>query len=238
MNIMHERRLPRTRAGSLAILLVFLIGVALVVAGGLVVNGIRVEKALRAELAAGTTALEKDQYDAAITAFSKALSQDGTSLRVFQAIQPRLGQQPQSLDDIRMGLVSVYLVKAYEAMLNLKPVPEVLEAAVQALTSLSSNEFAELKQNLTTAKEVSELCSQFQKKQYQDVMKGLLAAEKRALPSDQDFFIMEVRRLIACGKALREPIILEKARELLFFLSYELKIKGPRIDLLWRLLHQ
>ena len=183
-------------------------------------------------------AFEKDQHDAAIAAFSKALAEDGTPLRAFQMVQPRLGLQPQSLDEIRMALVSTYLVKAYDSMMKLKPVPEILGSAAIVLAPLTGTDSAELKQTLATARDVSELCAQFQKKQYQQVMKTLLAVEKRALPSDQDFFIMEVRLLIACGKTLREPIILEKARELLFFLTYELRIKGPRTDLLWRLLHQ
>jgi hypothetical protein len=69
-------------------------------------------------------------------------------------------------------------------------------------------------------------------------MKGLLAAEKNALPTDQDFFIMEVRLLIACGKGLGEPAITKQARELLWFISSEAGIKGPKIDKLWGLLNR
>lgn len=227
-----------SRTGSLALVILFLIVILIAAIGGLFWTGTQAEKRLRTQLAAGTAAFEKDQHDVAITAFTKALGEDGTPLRLFQMVQPRLGQQAQSLDEIRMALVSTYLVKAYDSMMKLKPAPDVLGSAAQFLTPLTGTDSVELKQTLATARTVSELCTQFQKKQYQQVMKDLLAAEKKALPSDQDFFIMEVRLMIACGKVLREPIILEKARELLFFLSYELRIKGPRIDLLWRLLHQ
>lgn len=229
----------RTRSGSFLLLLILFVG--LVVAGGggfFLWTGQQADKRLRAQIAVGSAAFEKDQHDNAISAFTKALAENGAPLQVFQKLQPRIGQQPQSLDEVRLALGSTYLVKAYDSMMKLRPVPELIASANAVIAPLTGTDTAELKKTLDTAREVSGLCALFEKKQYQQVMKDLLAVEKRALPSDQDFFIMEVRLLIACGKALREQVILKKARELLFFLNFELRIKGPRTDLLWRLLNQ
>jgi hypothetical protein len=67
-------------------------------------------------------------------------------------------------------------------------------------------------------------------------MTDLLEIENRASATDQDFFIFEIRFLIACGKALNAPAILNQARELLFFATTDAGIENEKTRQLWGLL--
>ncbi|MFZ2958993.1 MAG: hypothetical protein WA705_19065 [Candidatus Ozemobacteraceae bacterium] len=230
-----------SRSGNFVLLLImflllFLFGAGVV--GGLFFFGQKADDRIDAAVQTGFAAIQKEQADVAIVAFRKVLQEEGVPLRFFQAVQKRRGLEITPPEDIRQALVSALLMKAYESLIQLKPAPIETTDAVAAAALIPLPAGDEYRKLAATAREVSGLCEQFQKKKYEPLMKALLQAEKRALRSDQDFVLMEVRLLIGVGKALKEPIILTRARELLYFISFEAGIKNSRTNRLWGLLNR
>ncbi|EKD82129.1 MAG: hypothetical protein ACD_39C01468G0001, partial [uncultured bacterium] len=137
-------------------------------------------------------------------------------------------------DEIHELTVSVCLSIAHEQFFDLKTADEWLNRADEELKNLPDGERkTDLTHSIATARDVSRLCQTFNDGNYEQAMKDLLETEKKALPTDQDFFIFEIRFLIACGKALGEPAILNQARELLFFATTDAGIDNEKTRSLW-----
>lgn len=225
----------RNRHGSVVVvgLLVALALFAVILTGGSYLLGSRAQERFDNLLEEGRLAVEKDRGDLALAAFGKAEAELCMHVNVYRKIAGLMGKTFPSEQDLSVLIVAAALVQAYDLFFNLKKAPEVVATAEKRADKLTSPEGIELKRAVATARDVNGLVEKFVAGQYEDVMKGLLTAEKNAQPTDQDFFITEIRLLIACGKALKEPSIVARAREMLFFLAYEAGIKNKRIDLLW-----
>lgn len=225
----------RSRHGS-AVVIVLLLALPLlaaVLAGGSFLLGSKAQGRFDNLLEEGRMAVEKDRGDLALSAFSKAEAELTTHVKVYRRLMGLSGRTFTTDQELSELIVGAALIQAYDRFFNLKNAPEVVAVAEKRAEKLTSPDGIEMKRAAATAREVNGLVEKFEAKRYTDVMKGLLAAEKNAQSTDQDFFITEVRLLIACGKALKEQAIIDHAREMLFFLAYEAGIKNKRIDLLW-----
>lgn len=225
----------RNRRGFMMV--IALIGVLLVaaaaVAGGLYLFGSKAQGRFDGHLEEGRLAVEKDRGDLALAAFTKAEAEFGMPLKAYRKIAGMAGKTFTTAEELDELIVGAALIQAYDSFFNLKKAPDTVATAEKRAAKLTSPEGIELKRAAATAREVNGLVEKFLARAYTDVMKGLLAVEKNAQASDQDFFITEIRLMIACGKAMKEQAIIDHARELLFFLAYEAGIKNKRIDLLW-----
>lgn len=225
----------RNRRGSMVFiaLIGILLATAAVVTGGLYLLGSKAQGRFDGHLEEGRLAVEKDRGDLALAAFTKAEAEDDMSLRTYRKIAGMTGKTFTTGEELDELIVGAALIQAYDSFFNLKRAPDAVATAEKRAAKLTSPEGIEMKRAAATARDVNALVEKFEARAYADVMKGLLAAEKNAQASDQDFFITEIRLLIACGKAMKEQAIIDHAREMLFFLAYEAGIKNKRIDLLW-----
>ncbi|MBI3038670.1 hypothetical protein HYY75_06435 [bacterium] len=227
------------RSGFAKLILIFAGAVLIIfsaIFGIIIYQGQQAEVGFEKLLKNGMASIEKEQAELAIDAFQKAGSSFCFSQRFFRLISGSSQTQFHSPIEVDQLAISAILMRAYQELFQMKTGAAWVKKAQEKIANLPKSEFSELHQNLATARELSNLCELFQAKKYREVLKGLRAAENNALTNDADFFLMEVRILIACGKAINEPAFLEKAQELLWFLSKDVGIKNPRIDFLWNLL--
>jgi len=227
----------RERQGKL--LGIIPIGVLLVIVsvGLMYVLGASTQKNLDSALIKGHQAFSKNDAALAVKAFQKAESLFCTSLRFYRKLSGSASTKA-SEDEVRQLLVSACLMKAYSDFLKLHPSPEVLLIAAEASKQLRGDDTNALCKNVSTAQEVNLLVQQIDQKKFRAVMQGLLEAEKRALPTDRDFFLAEIRLLAACGNGLKSPEVLTQAREILWYLNYEIGVEGEQIDALWEIVSQ
>ncbi len=207
-----------------------------VVVGGSFMLGSKAQTRFDSLLEEGRLAIEKDRGDLAMTAFTKAEAEINVHARVYRYILGLRGATFPTGEDVGELIVGAALIQAYDRFFDLQKAPEIVKIAEERAGRLNSIEGVEMKRAAATAREVNGLIELIEAKKYTEVMKGILAVEKNAQPTDQDFFVTEVRLLIACGKSMNEPAIVDHAREMLFFLAYEAGIKNKRIDQLWGLL--
>ncbi|MBF0406506.1 MAG: hypothetical protein HQM10_04080 [Candidatus Riflebacteria bacterium] len=189
----------------------------------------------------GVSFFSSEKYDQAIESFEKALAYDSTSRRFFSRISQDASSDAAANPDpdtIRLLLCETLLAKAYDELFRIKPAEIYLDKAGKVLAAANSSESAILKTNIATAYNVSKLCKTAKKGEFDKVLKELLDVEKKALPTDRDFLIMEIRLLIICGKALKNPNLLREARELLWIVTSRSEAPDKRVDQLWPLLHR
>ena len=219
---------------------VFLL-ILVLVAGGTIAaiffTGKSAQEKLQLSLDAGYASIEKDRPEEALTHFAKASEQYGYSLTVFRKIRSSPAEKPYiQRSDLEQVMITAALMKAYQDLFKLQTADLWLQQAEGLVLKLTGKESEETIKLVKTAREVNKLVELIGEKKYEQVMKGILATEKRALATDQDFFILEVRLMIACGKALREPVIINHARELMFFLTNDAGLKDPKLNQLWGIL--
>ncbi len=186
----------------------------------------------------GNRHIHEEKPELAAAAFQKADAEFGPLLSLYRALRGLTGATFLSQAEVAELIVSAALLCTYDDVFILKASTKWVELAEAHLGRVPEPPGRELTQNVATARELVNLCRLFAEQKYEDVMKGLLAAEKNALPTDTDFFTAEVRLLIACGKAMNEPAILQQARELLFFLTYEAELKNKKTESLWGILNR
>ena len=232
---MINRGLSFARRGALGIIVVFLL-LALLVPVGIYFRGSRLQNSFDRHLVEGYSHIESDRPIEAFRAFAAADGYFGFSLGFYQYLNGLSDGKFVSRSDLLELIVASGLLGSYESFFQLKPADDWLKILSDYEEAIASEGLQELQTVLRTAREVSKLCEQFQSGDYNAVMKGLLAAQKTAAPTDQDFFIQQVRMLIACGRAMNEVEIINHARELLWRYSYELEMQDPRIDALWGML--
>lgn len=200
--------------------------------------GSQSQERLNRFLEEGRLHIQNEKPELAAQAFLKADAEYGATLTLYQKIRSLAGSSFILRSELAELSISAAMLCCYDDFFHMKASPKWVEIAAENLSKLSEGQAKELKQNVETAREVSNLCRLFSEEKYSEVMQGLLAAEKNALPTDQDFFVTEIRILIACGKAMNESDILTQARELLFFLSYEAGVKSKKLDSLWGVLNR
>lgn len=184
----------------------------------------------------GASFFQNEKFEQAIDAFGKSLPYNTSSRRFYASIQNIFGyKNPEAKDAILMRS-EAYLARAYEEMFLLKTADDYLEKAKNGLFNMNTPEAEELKNSIVTALGVSRLCQTIKKRNFQKVLKDLLDVEKKASASDKDFFIMEIRLLIICGKSLKNQQLLQQARELLWIITSKSGVRDRRTDALWPLL--
>lgn len=225
-----------TRAGGVALIVVALLLIAGLVAVGLTHNqGSQQQQKQEQLLAQGYELFNAGQHEKAYPLFKDALQTFTSSLSFYRSISSTETQV--NPDEIHELTVSVCLSIAYEKFFKLQSADEWVARAEEDLNHLAEGERkTDLNASVTTAREVSKLCRTFDDGNYEQAMKDLLEVEKKSLPTDQDFFIFEIRFLVACGKIMGEPAILNQARELLFFATTDAGIDNEKTRSLWGIL--
>ena len=230
-------KMNQNRKGGIAILFVILLIVVLTIAGGIFLSGKKQQALQEQLLGEGYTYFSENKVTEAASSFEKTKETFSSSLNFFRSISS--SEKYVTIEEINELIFSCYLLNIYNNSFELKTSEKALKKAKETFSNLKDeNKKSELAKVIATAEEVSDICDLYQKKKLKAAMKKLLTAEKNAAEDDQDFFVFEIRFLIACGKALREPEILKQARELLFFLNFEVGVKGEKIDQLWQLLRR
>lgn len=225
----------QTRTGGAVIILALLVVVLLIATGMALFNGSQKQAAQTQLLSLGYQLFNDGNFAEAHKQFGSAKQTFTKTLDLFRKVKKSADYV--NSDDLNELLISVCLSAAYEDFFELKSSEEWLSKAEEELKHHSAGERKnELTQLLATAKAVSKLCQTFADGNIENTMKSLLEVEKSSLATDQDFFIFEIRMLIACGKKLEDPDVINQARELLFFATTDAGINNDKTGKLWVLL--
>lgn len=220
--------------GAIAIIIILLLLIGGGVAGGFLFSGSRQQKAQTQLLAEGYLNFNQGQLEKAYDKFVDARQTFSTSLDLYRKVASGTFL---TRDEVNEVLATLCLSIAHEKFFMLEADTNWVKKAEEELKNISDSERKkEISQNLATANEIVALLTLFKAGDYEKAMKDLLEVEKKAAVSDQDFFIFEIRFLIACGKSLQEPAIINQARELLFFATTDLGINNEKTRQLWGLL--
>ncbi|MFZ5951086.1 MAG: hypothetical protein ACOYXC_10300, partial [Candidatus Rifleibacteriota bacterium] len=157
------------------------------------------------------------------------------TLKVFRIF--KRNEDYLNSSDIDEILVSTCLAAAYDGFFALEPDKKWVEKAQKFLQSITDSERKpQIARLVETAESVAKLCSDFAAGDIEKALKELKTVEQKSVEGDADFFLFEIRFLIACGKALEEPLIIDQARELLFFATTEAGINNEKTQKLWGIL--
>lgn len=185
-------------------------------------------------LAEGYKLFNAGKINKAVNKFEKAQVFFSFPLTVYRKVHTFKSNEFINADDINILIISACIEKAYNIFFKLHPAEKWVSIANSALSKLKvSKDQKELNVSLKTAKAVSKLCKLYQRKDFKQTLKGLYKLEQSVATNDKDFFIFEIRLMIACGKQIKSELLLARARELLFFIAYDLKVQDARIKVLW-----
>ncbi len=234
MNLKMKILNKPARTGGAIVLIIILLIIAAGIAGGLLFQGSRQQKQQSQLLAEGFLHFNQGQLEKAHAKFSEAKTTFSTTVDLYRKVASGTFLTREEVNDV---LVSLCLSIAHEKFFALETdTAWVKKAAEEAKSINDADRKKEIGQNIATAEAIAVLLTMYKAGDYEKAMKELLAVEKNALASDQDFFIFEIRFLIACGKVMREPAIINQARELLFFATTDAGIENEKTRQLWGLL--
>ncbi|MDN5278197.1 MAG: hypothetical protein PWR01_2162 [Clostridiales bacterium] len=234
MKITESFSVVNKRRGGLKVIvaLIVLVGALLI---GIFLNGSLAQEKQQNLLAKGYEQYNDGDLDAALKSFSDAAETFSFTLSFYRTLKS--SDQYVTQNELGELAISICLAAAHDSFFALNPAPDWVEKAKEQLPIIVEPERKkELEQLVNTAGEISKLCVDFAAGQVEKALKDLKKVEENALGTDQDFFIFEIRFLIACGKALNEPAILAQARELLFFATTDAGINNSRTQRLWGIL--
>ncbi len=222
------------RGGAIAIAIVVLLLITGITASVMLFLGSRQQKLQSQLLAEGYLHFDKGQLEQAHAKFSEA---GKTFSKLIELYRKVFSGTYLTADEVNEVVVGLCLSIAHDRFFALESDAGWVKKAETALNEISdSDKRKELSQNVITASEISKLLLTYEAKDYEKAMTDLLEIESKASATDQDFFIFEIRFLIACGKALEVPAILNQARELLFFATTDAGIENEKTRKLWGLL--
>ncbi|MDD3001239.1 MAG: hypothetical protein PHF29_05755 [Candidatus Riflebacteria bacterium] len=226
--------LASNRCGRVPVLAMLLIAVAFAI-GALFFLGSGAAGNQAAYIEDGYNAYVDKDFDTSYKNFLKA--RDGFS--PWLSFYNLFSENILSKEEVDEMIFSLCVSAAYEDFFNLEKSKWVLvaEKEVERFKTLEdSDKKKEYIQIYNTLVGVAELCALYEKEEYEDAFRKLLPLEKEALASDQDFFIFEIRFMIASARAMTEPMILKRARELLFMMTSQLGEDDERTMALWSLM--
>lgn len=227
------KRLPSRRGAVKGFIAVFLLIIALL--AGFFLNGSLNQGKQSTLLENGFSLFSKGDHAGALESFSEAKSTFSITLSFYRLLSK--SEKHVSRTELSDLIISTCLSASHDNFFELKTAQDWIEKAREEVKNVSdSTKKAEYNQLIKTASDISALCTDFASNKVEKALKDLKKVENEALPADQDFFIFEIRFLIACGKALGEPAILNQARELLFFATTDAGIKNERTQKLWGIL--
>lgn len=224
---------PSSNAGGILLISIVVIATVCIIITGMYLWGAKHQNQFDGYLTEGYSHIESDRPILALEAYQHAENRMSISLSFYQFVRRIMGDSFVEPAELYKLYISACIMGAYADFFNLKPASQLLEKAGSREHFLAGSDGTEIRGILETACEVSVLCELYSQKKFEEVMKKLLEVEKKAQKTDRDFYIQEIRLLIACGKAMNEPEIINHARELLWFFSYEVGIEDPRMNLLW-----
>jgi hypothetical protein len=226
----------KKRCGGIGVLIVLAILIlALIV--GFYLKGRLNQQRQQALLAEGYEHFNAQSYQAAFEKFSQARNTFSSTLSLYRVINSAANHVTS--DELVELIVSTCLVAAHQKFFVIETADEWVSRAKEYIAHINESERKTATLALVkTAADISDLCRDFSDGKVLEALKNLKKVEDEALPSDQDFFIFEIRFLIACGKALNEPLILNQARELLFFATTDAGIEDERTQKLWGILRR
>ncbi len=231
MNI-KQKIINSRRGGLKAIIALLMLLLALV--AGIVLNGSLSQEKQESLLNTAYASFNQADYEKAFQLFNEARETYTFTLKSYRLV--RSGEYV-SAEDLGEIIVSTCLAAIYDSLFKLEAAPTWVARAKDQLTAITDpNRKSELEKLVATAGSASELCQLFTDGDIENALRGLKKVEQSSIPGDQDFFIFEIRFLIACGKALEEPLILNQARELLFFATTDAGINNEKTQKLWGIL--
>lgn len=235
MKMITDRSFPARTGGAAIVVVVLLLVAGMIAAGVIYSQGSQHQQRQSQLLANGYEQFNQGNLDKAYPLFKEAQTTFSSALNFYRRFASSETQvTPEEIHELT---VSVCLSIAHEQFFDLKSADEWVTRAEDELKNLAEGERkTDLTRSITTARDVSRLCKTFSEGNYEQAMKDLLEVEKNALETDQDFFIFEIRFLIACGKAMGEPEIVNQARELLFFATTDAGIDNEKTRSLWGIL--
>jgi hypothetical protein len=148
--------------------------------------------------------------------------------------------QPLTADELTDMTFSLCITAAYEDFFNLEPASDWVVLAQKEASKFSEDLDPEAKeevaQSLKTLEKVSEICKMYHEEDYENAFRQLLVAENEASEDNLDFFLFEIRFMIASARAMTEPLIIKRARELLFIMTNRIGDDNEKTMALWSLL--
>jgi len=221
------------RKGGLKTVIALLV-LLLALFAGIVLNGSLVQEKQASLLNSAYAAFNQADYEKAFQLFNEARGTYTFTLKAYRMV--RSGEYVNA-NDLGEIVISTCLAAIYDSLFQLEEAPVWVGRSKEQLAAITDqNRKAELEQLVKTAGAASDLCRLFAEGDIENALKELKKVEQSSLPGDQDFFIFEIRFLIACGKALEEPLILNQARELLFFATTDAGINNDKTQKLWGIL--
>lgn len=229
-------RFYTARTGGAAVIVVALLIVAAIAAAVIIYSQGSQQQQLQEKLLAdGYEQFNAGKLASAHPLFKQALTTFTPTLNFYRWLSS--SETYVNQNEIHELAISVALSIAHESFFDLKSADEWVARGEEDLKRLPEGERkTDLSTALATAKAVSGLCKTYNEGKYEQALKDLLEVEKISQANDQDFFIFEIRFLIACGKALNEPAVLNQARELLFFATTDAGIDNEKTRSLWGIL--
>lgn len=222
------------RTGGALIIVFLLLAALAAVAGGFAFHGNRLQKQQTQLLAEGFLNFSQGKLEKAYGQFVDARGTFSSSVDFYRQLA---SGTYHTRDEVNEVIVSLSLSIAHEKFFNLEADASWVKKAEEEVKLITNaDRQKEIGQDISTAAEIVKLLQLFKAGEYEKAMKDLLEVEKKAAATDQDFFIFEIRFMIACGKALREPAIINQARELLFFATTDAGIENEKTRQLWGLL--
>ncbi len=221
--------------GNIALILIILVLAAGAVAvGGFAFHGSRQQKAQTQMITSGFLDFNNGKLEEAYKTFVAARDTFSSSVDFYRKIASGTFY---TRDEVNEVIISMSLSIAHDSFFKLETTPTWVKRAEEAVKLLTDAERQkENSQTVKTAAAILELLELYKAGDFEKAMKNLLEVEKNAATTDQDFFIFEIRFLIACGKALQQPAIVNQARELLFFATTDAGIENEKTRQLWGLL--
>lgn len=221
--------------GNIALVLIVLILlIGAIAVGGFAFHGSRQQKAQTQLITSGFLDFNNGKSEEAYKSFVAARETFTASVDFYRKIA---SDTFYTRDEVNEVIISMSLSMAHDSFFKLETAPTWIKRAEEAVKLLTDRERqTENSQTVRTAAAITGLLELYKAGDIEKAMKDLLEVEKNAATTDQDFFIFEIRFLIACGKALREPEILNQARELLFFATTDAGIENEKTRQLWGLL--
>jgi hypothetical protein len=184
----------------------------------------------------GYNAFTNNNFKQAYESFLEVRNSDSPWLKFYRFFVP----QPLTEDELTDMTFSLCITAAYEDFFRLEPHSNWIALAQAEANKFTDNLDAETKQealhSIKTLEKVAEICKMYNEEDYENAFRQLLVAENDASEGNLDFFLFEIRFMIASARAMTEPLIIKRARELLFIMTNRIGEDNEKTMALWSLL--
>ena len=229
----HKKSLGRN--GSAGLVAVGLLVIAIIAASIVFFNGRSLQQTQSELLTEGYEAFSQDDLSSAYESFVQARNTYASSLSFYRTIVS--SESYLQLHELNELIVSTCLAAAHDDFFELRSSDQWVEKAMQALEKVEDPQIRELMSvYVENAAFISNLCDLHQKDETENALRQLFEIDTTLITSDEDFFVFQIRFLIAAARTTQEPMLLNQAREMLFFAVNELEIDNDKTNRLWGIL--